>query len=65
MQSLQSRKHARISRRSYHEKLGFVDPLVPISVEHIEGDLETSFRLCNGIDYRREFTAALHLAARH
>jgi hypothetical protein len=38
---------------SYHKKLGFVDPLVSVGVEHIECNSETSFRLCNKINYRK------------
>jgi len=38
---------------SYHKKLGFVDSLVSIRVEHIERNSETSFRLCNKIHYRK------------
>jgi len=42
---------------SYHKKFSFVDSLVSVGVKHIEGNLETSFWLCNKIIYRREFTA--------
>lgn len=42
---------------SYHKELSFVDSFISISVEHVEGDLETSFRLYNEIDHRGKFIA--------
>lgn len=49
-------------RLSYHEKLSFVDSFVSIGVEHVEGDLETSFRLYNE---RSIIAVNLYSNARH